>query len=116
MITCQRLCRNSGLPSPLEVSDVLFSISGMASISEKQIGEAEKKFRKYEAMIKSMTVEERENPDLLATSSSRRRRIARGSGTKEGEVAELMATYGGMKKQMGGLSKMMKLSGGTSTS
>lgn len=90
---------------------VVYSV-GMASITEKQLGEAEKKFKKYEAMIKSMTVEERENPDLMATSSSRRRRVARGSGTKEGEVAELVATYSGMKRQMGGLSKMMRLSGG----
>lgn len=84
----------------------------MASISEKQLGEAEKKFRKYEAMIKSMTKEERENPDLLAVSTSRRRRIARGAGHQEGEVAELIATFTGMRAQMGHFSKMMKLSGG----
>ena len=67
---------------------------------------------RYEAMIKSMTVEERENPDLLALSASRRRRIARGSGHKEAEVAELVAVFGGMRAQVGNLSKMMKLSGG----
>ena len=84
----------------------------MAKITEKQLGEAEKKFARYEAMIKSMTVEERENPDLLALSASRRRRIARGSGHKEAEVAELVAVFGGMRAQVGNLSKMMKLSGG----
>lgn len=88
------------------------SVVGMAAISEKQLGEAEKKFRKYDAMIQSMTKEERENPDLLAVSSSRRRRIARGSGHKESEVAELVATFTGMRAQMGHFSKMMKLSGG----
>ena len=110
-----RQSSNSPLPLPFTKTAWRLPSVGMASITEKQLGEAEKKFRKYESMIKSMTVEERESPDLLATSSSRRRRIARGSGTKEAEVAELMAAYGGMKQQMGGLSKMMKLSGGDSS-
>ena len=86
---------------------------GMSAISEKQLGEAEKKFVKYEAMIKSMTKEERQNPDLLATSSSRRRRIARGSGHKEGEVGELVAVFLGMRKQAGVLSQRMKMFGGS---
>lgn len=86
--------------------------AGMSAISEKQLGEAEKKFKKYEAMIKSMTKEERQNPDLLATSSSRRRRIARGSGHKDAEVGELVAVFLGMRKQAGVLSKRMKMFGG----
>ena len=38
----------------------------MNAISEKQFGEAEKQFKQFEAMINSMTPEERSNPDLLA--------------------------------------------------
>ena len=86
--------------------------AGMSAITEKQLGEAEKKFVKYEAMIKSMTTEERQNPDLLAVSSSRRRRVARGSGHKEGEVGELVAVFLGMRKQAGVLSQRMKMLGG----
>lgn len=84
----------------------------MSAITEKQLGEAEKKFVKYEAMIKSMTKEERQNPDLLAVSSSRRRRIARGSGHREAEVGELVAVFLGMRKQAGALSKRMQMFGG----
>ena len=54
----------------------------MSGISEKQLGQAEKKFEEYEAMINKMTPEERENPDLLAVSNSRRRRIAKDAGFK----------------------------------
>ena len=38
----------------------------MNQISEKQFGEAEKQFKQFEAMINSMTPQERSNPDLLA--------------------------------------------------
>ena len=41
-----------------------------------------------------------------------RRRIARGSGYKEAEVAELVAVFTGMRAQMGNFSKMMKMGGG----
>ena len=40
--------------------------AGMNQISEKQFGEAEKQFKQFEAMINSMTPQERSNPDLLA--------------------------------------------------
>lgn len=38
----------------------------MNQISEKQLNEAEKQFKMFEALINSMTPEERSNPDLLA--------------------------------------------------
>jgi signal recognition particle subunit SRP54 len=38
----------------------------MNQISEKQFGEAERQFKQFEAMINSMTPQERANPDLLA--------------------------------------------------
>ena len=44
----------------------------MGAITEKQMAAAEKQFKKFESMIQSMTKEERANPDLLATSPSRR--------------------------------------------
>jgi hypothetical protein len=40
--------------------------AGMNQISEKQLNEAEKQFKQFEALINSMTPEERSNPDLLA--------------------------------------------------
>lgn len=40
--------------------------AGMSSITDKQLSQTEKQFKQFEAMICSMTPEERSNPDLLA--------------------------------------------------
>ena len=53
--------------------------------------DAEKQFKMTEAIISSMTVKEREDPDLL--NASRRRRIARGSGTDVQDVNRLMKQF-----------------------
>lgn len=62
----------------------------------------EKKMEKWKHIVKSMTIEERRNPDII--DASRIRRIARGSGVKEEDVRDLLATYKNIKKMM----KMMK--------
>lgn len=56
-------------------------------------------------------LQEREQPELLAKTPSRRRRIARGSGKTEVDVSGLLTAYAGMRSRMGQLSKMMKMSG-----
>lgn len=56
-------------------------------VSEKQLYEVEKQFKSFEAMINSMTPEERANPDLMIKSPSRRRRVAEGAGRKEADVS-----------------------------
>jgi len=59
-----------------------------------------------EAIISSMTFEERRNPQII--NASRRRRIARGSGTSVQDVNELLGQFRHMKrlmKQLGGLGK-----------
>lgn len=63
-------------------------------------------FKSLEAMIQSMTVEERGNPDII--DSSRRKRIANGSGTTIQEVNNFMKQFQQMKKMM----KMMNSGGG----
>lgn len=82
-------------------------LPGMAGVTDKQLAAAEKQFKIYKSMIDSMTPAEREEPDLLARTPSRRRRVARGSGRAEGEVADLLATFVGMRARMRGLSQMM---------
>ena len=77
----------------------------------KQAAAAEKQFRVYESMIQSMTREERANPDLLAKTPSRRRRVARGSGRTETDVAGLVATFASMRSRMRSLSKMLAAGG-----
>jgi signal recognition particle subunit SRP54 len=51
-------------------------------------------------MIQSMTKEERGNPDLLASTPSRRRRIAKGCGYSEGDVSKLIAEFTRMRSMM----------------
>ncbi len=58
----------------------------------------EEKFRKWKYMIDSMTKEERMNPEII--NRSRIERIARGSGTKPEEVAELLKAYKQMKRMI----------------
>lgn len=61
-----------------------------------------KQFANLEAIISSMTVKERRNPDIIK--SSRKQRIANGSGTSVQEVNKLLTQFEQMKKMM----KMMK--------
>ncbi|GBF95758.1 signal recognition particle [Raphidocelis subcapitata] len=88
---------------------VLKLMPGFSSVSEKQLYEVEKKFKMYSALIGSMTQEERENPELLIKSPSRRRRVAEGAGRKETDVSQLCTEFAAMRVQMQTMSKMMKM-------
>jgi signal recognition particle subunit SRP54 len=68
-------------------------------------------------MINSMTKQERTNPDLLAKSPSRRRRIARGAGYLESDVSKLVTDFTKMRTamqqmSMGGFPGMPGMMGG----
>ncbi|PID79559.1 signal recognition particle protein [bacterium DOLZORAL124_64_63] len=58
----------------------------------------DKQFVKVEAMIQSMTFQERRNPDII--NGSRRKRIARGSGTTVSQVNKLLKQYRDMRRMM----------------
>ncbi|HOL17676.1 MAG TPA: signal recognition particle protein [Bacillota bacterium] len=76
----------------------------------KKLSVNEKQFTRIEAIIGSMTREERQNPSII--NSSRRRRIARGSGTTVQEVNRLLNQFSQMQKmfkQMGNLEKQGRL-------
>lgn len=62
-------------------------------------------FKHIEAMISSMTAEERKKPELL--NGSRRRRIADGSGVEVRDVNQLIKQFREMKKMMKTMSKLM---------
>ncbi len=66
------------------------------NIPEEKMETAEDSLKKWRVIIQSMTPEERENPKVFT--SSRVRRVARGSGTSEKEVKELLERYSMMKK------------------
>ncbi len=79
----------------------LKSILGMIGIDEKALENseaAEKQFVRSEAIIQSMTLKERNNPDIL--NGSRRRRIAAGSGTTVQEVNRFIKQYNDTKIMM----------------
>ncbi|KAI3427161.1 hypothetical protein D9Q98_007098 [Chlorella vulgaris] len=94
------------------LSSLVKMLPGMNKVNEKQVNEVERKYAQYESMIQSMNKKEREAPELLAKSPSRRRRVAMGSGRTEEEVQELIAMFTSMRMQMQTMSRMMALSGG----
>jgi len=78
---------------------LLKMIPGMGyNIPDEQMNMAEDALKKFRVIIQSMTPKEREKPKIL--SSSRIRRVARGSGTTEKEVKELIKQYNNMRKMM----------------
>lgn len=71
---------------------------GDHKISEEDVERGESEFRRMEAIINSMTVAERRNPDLL--NASRRKRIAAGAGVGVNNVNQLIKKYEETKKMM----------------
>ena len=72
--------------------------------------ENEKKMAKMEAIIYSMTPEERRNPDLL--NPSRKHRIAKGAGVDIAEVNRMVKQFNEMRKMMKKLPGLMGGKGG----
>ncbi|WP_160675668.1 signal recognition particle protein [Clostridium sp. C8-1-8] len=72
------------------------------------LGDTEKQMAKTKAMIQSMTAKERKNPNLVSGSSSRKKRIAVGSGSTIQEINKLLKSYEMMKKQMKQFKSMQK--------
>lgn len=62
--------------------------------------ESEKSMKRYEAIIHSMTMKERKNPALISSNSSRKKRIANGSGATIQEVNKLLKQFEMVKKLM----------------
>ncbi len=71
---------------------------GMPKLTPEMTAKMEQEMKRTEAIINSMTPAERENHLLI--NSSRRQRIARGSGTKVNEVNAMLQQYVEMKKMM----------------
>jgi len=68
------------------------------NIPDNMMDMAEDRLKKWRVIIQSMTPKERENPKIL--SSSRVHRVARGSGSSEKDVKELLNQYNMMKRMM----------------
>ena len=89
-----------------DIGDLVGMIPGM----NQQLKDTEidnDAFKPIEAIINSMTEEERKDPSIL--NGTRRRRIARGSGTKVRDVNDLIKQFNQMKKMMKSMSKFGKM-------
>lgn len=85
------------------MKDLLGMIPGMGK-ALKGVDIDDNSFKPIEAIIRSMTNEERENPDLI--NGSRKNRISKGSGRSVQEVNNLLKQFGDMRKLMKTMNKM----------
>ena len=90
--------------------DQLLGGMGMPQMDEEQSAEMEQQLKRTEAIIDSMTREEREDHRIL--NASRRRRVARGSGSTVTEVNQLIKQYVEMRQMMQQLSRSGLFGGG----
>ena len=95
------------------VKDLMGMIPGMGK-AMKGVEIEDDAFKHIEAIVSSMTNEERSNPSIL--NGSRRQRVARGSGRSVNEVNQLIKQFNDMGKLMkmmqgGGMKNMMKMMG-----
>ena len=88
---------------PLE--NILGMLPGISNL--KGFSVDEKQMKRVEAIVLSMTLEERSTPDIL--NARRRQRIARGSGVSVTEVNDLLQRFGQMRKMMKGMGKMKQM-------
>lgn len=97
------------------LNKVIEMIPGMGQVKD-QLGDIDmnnKEIVRTKAIVQSMTIEERRNPSIL--NASRKKRIARGSGTSVQDVNRLIKQFDEMKKMMKmftGTQKSMKKRGG----
>ncbi len=87
---------------------VLQMLPGMsANVPEEMLNTAEDRLEKWRVIIQSMRPEEKENPKVFT--SSRVKRVARGSGTTEKEVKDLLRQYVMMRKMLKTFRRKKKL-------
>ena len=87
---------------------------GNAKIPENLLENQEAKVSKWEHILKSMTSEEKENPEILEKETSRITRIAKGSGVNNSDVRSLLKQYKMFNEMIKGGATEMNLEGGMS--
>jgi signal recognition particle subunit SRP54 len=86
------------------IQQILGMIPGMSQLARNEELVSEKQMKQIEAIIFSMTRQERRNPDIIK--GRRKERIAKGSGTQVQDVTGLVSQFKQMQRMM------KKLSGG----
>ncbi len=95
------------------IGDILGMLPGMNNKAMKGLQVDDKDLLKTKAIIQSMTVAERKEPDII--NGNRKKRIAAGSGVHVSEVNRLLKQFAQSKKMMkqfGNMDKKMKRGGG----
>lgn len=90
-----RLVKNMG-----SLAGIMKMIPGMNKLSGDQLQQGEVQLKRAESMINSMTRQERQNPELLSSSPSRRQRVAKGSGYAVADVSKLVSDFQRMRSLM----------------
>jgi signal recognition particle subunit SRP54 len=85
------------------IKDLMGMVPGMSKMM-KDVEIDDNAFKPIEAIIRSMTIHERENPDVI--NGSRRKRISDGSGTSIQQVNNLLKQFDDMRKMMKSINKM----------
>ncbi len=88
------------------LDELMDMIPGMNKKAMKNVSVDEKQIGRVEAIIQSMTTQEKEEPDII--NASRKKRIAVGSGTSVQDVNRLLKQFDEMKKMMKQMTNMSK--------
>ena len=86
------------------IDETLSGFSNKGDVFGYKVDVSDDSFKGVEAIIQSMTLAERKNPDLI--NGSRRKRIADGSGKNISDVNQLMKQFDDMRKMMKTMNKM----------
>lgn len=83
----------------------VMGMMGMSDLPPEMMKQSEDRMKKWEAIIQSMTVEERKDPKIVKKTKSRVERIATGAGCRPDDVRELLNQFDKITGLMGGLKK-----------
>ena len=106
----EQMKKMGGLSSIMSMMPGLGGMGGKAKMPDLDSEENTKRMARMEAMIHSMTPEERRNPDLL--NPSRKHRIAKGAGVDISEVNRMVKQFNESRKMMKRLPGLMGGKGG----
>lgn len=110
LMSMEQMRKMGGLSSIMSMMPGLGGLGGKNKLPDLDSPENDKKMARMEAIIYSMTPEERKNPDLL--NPSRKHRIAKGAGVGISEVNRMVKQFNESRKMMKKLPGMMGGKGG----
>ena len=110
LMSMEQMRKMGGLSSIMSMMPGLGGLGGKNKLPDLDSQENDKKMARMEAIIYSMTPEERKNPDLL--NPSRKHRIAKGAGVDISEVNRMVKQFNESRKMMKKLPGMMGGKGG----